>query len=1045
MSSFRTILIMIILMIIGGCVIPLLSVHYIPGKQEKSISISYSWHGASAKLIEQEVTSKIEGALAQVTGLGDIKSRSRKNYGSVHVAIKKNSDIDVIRFEISSKIRSIYKSFPEDVSYPYISMASTSDAKSIISYTLNSNLPTWDIQLYAEQNLQDKIAEIDGIDKVELHGATPNEWVITFDVVRCAQLGVVTSDIEQSLKVNGAEYTLGMIALIEGQPPVSVTLSDKRIEPDDWGYIEVKNINGHIVLLSEIATITKQEQLPRSYNRINGLNNVNIYIYPEQGVNSINLAKDIKDKVTMLDQNLPDNFDLMLIEDTTVYIKGELEKIYYRTGLSILILLLFVFLVSFSGRYLMMIIVTLIANILISFIFYVILGVDIHLYSLAGITVSLGIIIDTSIMVIDHYSRFKNLKILLAIIAALLTTIGALSIVYFLPDGQRENLVDFSVVMIINLIVSLLISVFFIPSLLDRFPLKIGLKRDDLRTKKRRIIARITAIYGLFIVWGRRHKWAFILLAIVGFGLPIHILPAEIGLDNNNKLLPDSLQNIWQKAYNNTIGSDLYQTDIKTYAEPILGGTLRPFMEEMTESYSSSTPERTQLYISAVMPEGHTIHQLNYTMIEMENFLSQFSEIDVFKTSINDPSYGLITVTLMPEAEKKGFAYVLKERITGKAIALGGAEWGVWGVGRGFSNRLYSGRKSNSITIAGYNYDKLYAIAEDLIDTISLSNRVKKPIISASSWEGTPVEFFLDFNFEYFSLYDINIQEYFVNLSRVLHRSNMTEYYNGKEYENVVLISSLVDDFDVWHLENDMIQLNNRDLKLSRLGTIDKRFMGNNIYKVNQEYSIAVSYDFMGGYKLQSIFEERQRERLKNTLPIGFSVIDNSGWGSWAKEMLPYKLLLIVIAIIFFICSVLFESVRQPFVIISLIPISFIGVFLTFWLLDLTFDQGGFASFVLLSGIVVNAGIYLTNEYNIMCQSGTKQGVSTYLRCFNRKIMPILLTIISTVLGLLPFVLISREPFWFSFASGAIGGVLFSILAIIIFLPIFLPLKRTIY
>lgn len=115
-------------------------------------------------------------------------------------------------------------------------------------------------------------------------------------------------------------------------------------------------------------------------------------------------------------------------------------------------------------------------------------------------------------------------------------------------------------------------------------------------------------------------------------------------------------------------------------------------------------------------------------------------------------------------------------------------------------------------------------------------------------------------------------------------------------------------------------------------------------------------------------------------------------------------------------------SLRQPLVIIVMISIWFIGVFLTFSLFGLKFDRGGFASFVLLSGLVVNAGICLINDYNIFRRNGVRAGLHTYIRAYNRKIVPIMLTVLSTVLGLVPFVVISREPFWFSFAAGAMGG-----------------------
>ena len=143
------------------------------------------------------------------------------------------------------------------------------------------------------------------------------------------------------------------------------------------------------------------------------------------------------------------------------------------------------------------------------------------------------------------------------------------------------------------------------------------------------------------------------------------------------------------------------------------------------------------------------------------------------------------------------------------------------------------------------------------------------------------------------------------------------------------------------------------------------------------------------------------------------------------------------------VCAVLFESLVQPFIIILLIPMSFIGVFLTFYFTGFSFDQGGFASLVMLSGIVVNAGIYIINQSNLQQKYGygrNRSAISNYIRAYNHKIVPILLTIISTVLGLIPFLFDGKsEVFWFAFAVGTMGGLLFSIIALVFFMPVWLP------
>ena len=122
-----------------------------------------------------------------------------------------------------------------------------------------------------------------------------------------------------------------------------------------------------------------------------------------------------------------------------------------------------------------------------------------------------------------------------------------------------------------------------------------------------------------------------------------------------------------------------------------------------------------------------------------------------------------------------------------------------------------------------------------------------------------------------------------------------------------------------------------------------------------------------------------------------------------------------------------------------MIPISYIGVFLTFYLFGLNFDQGGFASFVLLCGITVNASIYILNEYNsIRKRYPLLSDVQAYTKAWNSKIIPIFLTVVSTILGFIPFMIgQGKEAFWFPLAAGTIGGLIASILGIFMFLPIF--------
>jgi len=214
---------------------------------------------------------------------------------------------------------------------------------------------------------------------------------------------------------------------------------------------------------------------------------------------------------------------------------------------------------------------------------------------------------------------------------------------------------------------------------------------------------------------------------------------------------------------------------------------------------------------------------------------------------------------------------------------------------------------------------------------------------------------------------------------------------------------------------------------------------------------MAVTFGYLGQMTQAERLIEREIERMNTSvLPVGFKAKQYT-WNYGAfDDPNNIWILLLVIAIIYFMCAVLFESLLMPLVIIGLIPISFIGVFLVFGFTGWSFDQGGYASLIMLSGLVVNAGIYILHQYGGMLVGkaaadgsvGKKKALQIYLRAFNNKIVPISLTVVSTVLGLIPFLMDGPdEVFWFAFAIGTMSGLLFSLLALVFVMPAWVKWK----
>ncbi len=454
--AFSVLLIMAALAVIGAAMLPMLNIQYTPSAAERRIDLYFSWPDASARLIEQSATSRIEGAMSTVAGCENVSSRSAKGYGNISVAFRKGTDMEAARFEVASAIRNLYAKLPQEISYPYISLAASGSRESeTLVYTIKADLPSERIEEYVKAHVSTPLSQVEGVGRVVLSGVTPFEWVVTFDPKAMEAAGITATDLALAFQNYFRSDVVGMTTLPQADGSErSIVLKLRNRAGLDFGEIPVARRNGRIYYLRDFATARWREALPTSYFRINGLNTINLSVVGEPHTNILQVASSVKAEMQRLQASFPAELSATLTYDASQYVSGELHKIYVRALLCVAILLLFVYLVSRDFRYLLIIMATLVVNILVAVVFYNLLRLDIHIYTLAGITVSLGIIIDTSIIMVDHYSYYRDRRIFVSILGALLTTIGALGIVWLLPEEQQANLTDFSLVIVVNLVVS---------------------------------------------------------------------------------------------------------------------------------------------------------------------------------------------------------------------------------------------------------------------------------------------------------------------------------------------------------------------------------------------------------------------------------------------------------------------------------------------------------------------------------------------------------------------------------------------------------------
>jgi RND family efflux transporter MFP subunit len=476
-SSFSLLLTMVILMIIGAALIPLVDVGSSPKpRQGKTLTISYGWRNASPKVVEQEVTSKIEGLVSAVKGVAEVSSESYFGSGRVTVVLKKEADVSAVKFEISSLLKQVRKKLPEEVSYPELTGGEVvndegapkeNTASHLLTYQVNSNLTGEQIKEYVKENVEPVVRAWEEVVWVDVTGGTSKYMEITYDPLIVANYGLTVADVEDGIKsfIGKSDIVGDVMYRDEGgeQSRVTLYLKTSRFSRQ-IGEMPLKTVNGKIIYLNDLATFEYRDRLPGSYYRVNGLNTVYMNIFVDADANEIELSRQLRAKIEELKPRLRDGMYLTLTHDAAKDKQSELEKLITRTLMSLAILLVFVWLVRRNWKYLSIIAITLAANILIAVMAYYVFDMRLHTFSLAGITVSLGLIIDAAIVMVDHYSYYHNRKAFLAILAALLTTIGSLVVVFFMPEYIQRDLYDFSWIIIINLTVALVVALFFMPA-----------------------------------------------------------------------------------------------------------------------------------------------------------------------------------------------------------------------------------------------------------------------------------------------------------------------------------------------------------------------------------------------------------------------------------------------------------------------------------------------------------------------------------------------------------------------------------------------------
>lgn len=1008
-----------------------------PSIEYPKLTVTTAWGSTSAETVEMFVTSPIEEIANTIQGVRNISSNSKEGRSTVDIEFDQKTDMNFARLELNEKLASLTETLPAGVSPPRIERYIPEDFRDLqgfLSYSFSGNRSPSELRHFAEETIAPSLLSVKGVANVKVYGGEESEIQIEIDPVKALAFGVKVEEVSKRLREFNFNASVGALNRENKRTIISIRNGSSTVN-------EIKNLivssdtSKMSIRLQDIASVQEGIAEPTSFYRINGTPSVTIIIDKEPNINTLKVADALFEKIEEMQKQFPESLRLMKESDKSEEMRNELGKLYREIIISLLCILLVLTLFLRTFKASLLILSSIVFSLAGTFLLFWIFGIGLNLLTLAGLVLGFGRLVDDSIVVLDNIHRkLSDLfhdranaivsgvrEIALPVVASTLTTVGALLPLEFLPQDLKPYFLQFGLAVGISLLMSLLVSFTLIPVVAGRI---------ELMPFRFSLLERIgdggIFLYRKVLSSAWRRKKLVLVLVLWMFGLPLWLLPEKI-----------ESENIAGKLYNRTIGSETYQS-IRTYINYFAGGASHLFFTKVTKGEVWDFGSQTYLIVRVGFPQGTEIERYNQVAEAIEKeVLPDSVGVEKIITRVSNED-ATVRVNIKEAYANSALPFVLKNRLVMFGAQTGGATISVSGFGPGF----YSGGESSpsfTVKILGYNYNKVKEIAEQFRQTIERNPRIAEVDIDRS---------FGRWNKSYELVVNVNrdaIARHGLSVEDVLH--GVRTYTRGvMEYNTIdiggqamryVIKFSGYEDFSISDLEQAVISNKHGEkVQIADVITIEEKRTPGEINRENQQYLRWVSFEYKGPYRFGDKFVEATVKAMP--LPSGY-MIDRSFSFFWMSEESQTSLLWIAFfgfIIVFMVTASLYESFLKPFVVILSVPFSLIGLFLSFYIMDVPFGRGGYAAVILLVGIVVTNSVVLVDyiSQKISVHGFTRD---TLLDACSHRLRPILMTSLTTIGGLLPLLLFGEETsLWYQLSLGTIGGMVSSTLLTLIIVPI---------
>jgi multidrug efflux pump len=529
------------------------------------VNVSVTWEGASPEVMESDVVDFIEDAITTVEGVKEINSTSREGSANITVEFNLDRDIDVALQEVQTKVAQAARRLPRDIDPPIITKSNPED-QPIMWLSLSGNRPPTFLADYVRDVLRPEFQTIPGVGEVSLGGYRERTIRVWFDAPRMEAQGLTVDDVIQAIQREHLELPAGRIESPERE--MNVRAEGEAIDLESFRNLVVTYHAAAPVRLRDVSVVQDGLEDRRRLARAMGEPAMGIGIKKLRGANAVRVGHDVKARLAELQRHLPEGVSLDVNFDGTVFIEDAIHEILFTLALAALLtgFVCWLFLGSWSTT--LNVLLAIPTSILGTFIVIYVFGFTLNTFTVLGLTLTVGIVVDDAIMVLENIYRHREhgeRKVQAASVGAREITFAAAAatlaiIAIFLPVAFMRGIIgkfffQFGVTISVAVLISLLEALTLAPMRCSRF-LEVGARATRLEKTASLAFARLAATYHRLLEPALRHRAPILLGGLVLFVASLGI----IGL-LREEFVPTQDSSLFFVRFQTPVGTSLDATD----------------------------------------------------------------------------------------------------------------------------------------------------------------------------------------------------------------------------------------------------------------------------------------------------------------------------------------------------------------------------------------------------------------------------------------------------------------------------------------------------